>query len=356
MRRAASKKIICGLLAFCLLWVGGIQAAARTTYNCSAGIHQYNVTIVKAATEHQDGQRKYTCTLCGHSYTEAIPMYGHLYGGWAVAREATCISNGLRYRLCTKNTHKYHRQEESIPKLGHSYQRTTTSPTCTQGGVVTYRCIRCNDSYQKTLPAGNHEYEKNVVPATCAADGQEIFTCVYCNNQYTNKIPKTAHSYESEIVEPACTQPGKKVFTCTKCGDTNEEVLPAGSHDYASTVTPPQCTVAGKTRYTCTLCGDFYEEETPALGHDFGEWETGRVATVDEPGLEYRVCAQDAAHREERELPQLVRAYNTADVVLGGANASAVLLFLGLIGYDIPVLLWARRRRKEYLQVREGAN
>ena len=46
-------------------------------------------------------------------------------------------------------------------------------------------------------------------------------------------------------------------------------------------------------------------EAIPELGHDWGEWKTVKEATVDQEGLEERVCKRDASHKETRAIPKV---------------------------------------------------
>ena len=43
----------------------------------------------------------------------------------------------------------------------------------------------------------------------------------------------------------------------------------------------------------------------PKLGHDWSEWKTVKEATVDQEGLEERVCKRNSSHKETRAIPKL---------------------------------------------------
>ncbi len=53
----------------------------------------------------------------------------------------------------------------------------------------------------------------------------------------------------------------------------------------------------------------------PALGHKWGEWKVVKAATVNEEGIEERVCQNDPAHAETRAIPKLVKAEEKAPEV-----------------------------------------
>ena len=73
--------------------------------------HSYEKTITKEPTCTEEGEATYTCTVCGYSYTEALPPE--------------------------------HRYEETIIK----------EPTCTEEGEAIYTCTICGDSYTGTVPS-----------------------------------------------------------------------------------------------------------------------------------------------------------------------------------------------------------
>ena len=45
--------------------------------------HQYQSSVVTAATCTEEGLIRYTCSLCGDSYTEIQPALGHSFGAWS---------------------------------------------------------------------------------------------------------------------------------------------------------------------------------------------------------------------------------------------------------------------------------
>lgn len=76
----------------------------------------------------------------------------------------------------------------------------------------------------------------------------------------------------------------------------------------AGTVTKqPTCTEPGETVYKCSVCGAVMatEKAPAATGHDWGEWGQTKAPTCTEKGEETRVCANDASHKETREIDAL---------------------------------------------------
>lgn len=137
-----------------------------------------------------------------------------------------------------------------------------------------------------------------------------------------------AHTWdEGTYTAPTCTTNGYTTYTCT-----NEDGLaPEGGcearieydnpdstlgHKEAAervNVKAATCTEKGYTGdVVCSVCGATIKEgsATDALGHKWGEWVTVKEATEDEKGLERRVCENDPAHFEERDIPIKPHTHN----------------------------------------------
>lgn len=71
--------------------------------------------IEKIATCEKEGQKKYTCKVCGDSFAESIPATGHTSGIWKVSKKSTIFKSGKETILCT--ICKKILQERDIVKL-----------------------------------------------------------------------------------------------------------------------------------------------------------------------------------------------------------------------------------------------
>ena len=160
-------------------------AQGYTTHTCSCGEsykdsytsalgHSYTSVITKTSTENAEGVRTYTCSRCGHSYTESTPKQIH---------------------------------------TDHTYITAITAPTCTAQGYTTYTCTVCGDSYQDDFtPTVAHNYTVEITrTATASLAGLKTYTCTVCSAQYTeeyradmpalpfNDVPNSAY-YHSAVV------------------------------------------------------------------------------------------------------------------------------------------------------------
>jgi DNA-directed RNA polymerase subunit RPC12/RpoP len=104
------------------------------------------------------------CTRCGEILVEqqVIPALGHNYVS-EVIKPATCAEEGLRKYTCTRCGDTY---EEVIPVLAHKQatrEENRIGPDCTNNGsyeTVTY-CTVCNEEISRkttTLAALGHDY------------------------------------------------------------------------------------------------------------------------------------------------------------------------------------------------------
>ena len=164
------------------------QEQAKPVKTCS---HNYEVEITKEATCSEDGEMKFTCSICGDSYKEVIARTGK-----------------------------------------HEYEETVTKePTCTENGEKTYTCKNCSDTYMEEINATGHEYESKVTKeATCKEDGEITYTCTKCGDTYTETVAATGHTEGEWKVtkESGMFKNGLKEQVCSSCGEViNTEVIPS---------------------------------------------------------------------------------------------------------------------------------
>ena len=74
------------------------DASGNSTDVCS---HSYTSKVTTKATCTKTGVKTYTCSVCGNSYTESIPMVAHTPGNWVVDKAATSTEKGSKHRSCT---------------------------------------------------------------------------------------------------------------------------------------------------------------------------------------------------------------------------------------------------------------
>jgi len=277
------------------------------------GDHKYVATQTKAPTCTETGVMTYTCSSCGASYTESIPVIAHSYK--AVVTAPDCVNGGYTTHTCTVCGDSY--KDNYTEATDHNYVGVETkAPTCGATGVMTYTCSACGDSYTETIAATgahkydnacdtscnvcgavrvtSHSYKAEVTAPDCVNGGYTTYTCTVCGDSYKdNYTEATDHNYVGvETKAPTCGATGVMTYTCSGCGDSYTETIAATgahkydnacdtscnvcgaervtSHSYKAEVTAPDCVNGGYTTHTCTVCGDSYKDAyTEALGHTY---------------------------------------------------------------------------------------
>lgn len=233
---------------------------------CQSG-HSYTSKVTKEPTASAPGVRTFTCSVCGASYTQAIPRLDgacavHHWGSYQTV-QATCTQAGYSTRTCSVCGAEERYNETKA--LGHSYSERITKPaSATEDGEKVFTCRRCQDSYTEVIPkAGGAGVDPNTgkpcvyhrwdnyqkVPATCEADGRYSHTCTVCGlEEVYHTVPKLGHKYEGVITRPAqIGQAGEKTFTCSTCGKSYTEPVPALSGTTESPVTRDPAAKAAAT-------------------------------------------------------------------------------------------------------------
>ena len=195
--------------------------------------------------------------------------------------------------------------------------KVTKAATCTEDGVITYKCndVNCGESYTDVIKATGHNMGDYIeVQPTCTSEGSETSKCQNDGCDHTVVIPlaKTEHAWETDYtvdLKPTCTDKGSKSIHCANCSATTDvqEIKETG-HNYGTWQT--------RTAATCEGTGEDYRvcangcniEETRAvgpLGHDYAkEWTVDVVAKCEATGSESRHCSRCLATTDKRDIPQ----------------------------------------------------
>ena len=325
----------------------------------------------KSATCTEIGWDAYdTCSRCDYTTYVETAALGHDITHHN-AKAATCTGSGWNaYDDCSRCDYTTYSE---IAALGHSFD--TENPEWVWSEdlsqvTVFFPCMRCDIkdeaegviwSSQRTEPT--HADEGSIVAyAYCDYQGNNY------DGQQTKVIEALGHSYgeafwrwaddgswaslveqcscgderiteaavrAGSTVAPTCTQNGQTTFlaTATFNGQTKRDTrlvsVPALGHDLEHhNAQAPGCTEAGWAAYdTCTRCDYTSYEEIAALGHDWGEWDLTKHPSEAEPGLETRVCKNDASHKETRTLYAVIlrsedggRVFASSDYALPGTE------------------------------------
>ncbi|MBO5480817.1 MAG: hypothetical protein J6A63_06500, partial [Clostridia bacterium] len=235
-----------------------------------------------------------------------------------VVTAATCTTDGLATHTCTKCGES---KDVTIP-AAHTLETVVVEATCTTKGSKTTKCTVCDYENVEVLVATGHSYVvSNEVAATCTLQGYNEYTCSSCGDAYTEiTADKTGHdtlTAEWTIVgemqtEDPCTWIQVEEATCATCGETVEHEEEIVKHEYSVEITKAAtCSAEGEKTYTCH-CGDKYTEAfVNAGGH---AWVAGATDTA--TGITSWTCSHNAAHTKT--------SFSAKDKVAATIPASAI--------------------------------
>ena len=84
-------------------------------------------------------------------------------------------------------------------KCEHQYlKEVIKEPTCTETGIVQFKCSNCNDSYEETIASLGHNYQEISNTANCKSGGKAVYKCSLCGDSYEESIGQTGHIYNSD--------------------------------------------------------------------------------------------------------------------------------------------------------------
>ena len=226
------------------------------------------------------------CDFCGLDLEglEEVPATGHT-GTWTTLSQPTCQRTGEKRFLCSVCGHT---ETEVLPIVDHNpVDLPAVAPTCTKPGKTAgQECDFCGLDLEglEEVPATGHQtVTESAVAPTCTQSGlTEGSYCGICGEVFAKQevVPATGHTEGDPItenrVEPTCTAAGsyQSVTCCSVCGKElsrrtvlleklpHEEVTVAGQ--------APTCTENGLTEgKQCTICGQMTAARQPisAVGH-----------------------------------------------------------------------------------------
>ena len=326
----------------------GLTAADMPTINVYRCEHHWDQgEIITEATCTEEGEKKFTCSICGDEKTEKVSATGHQHTEIRNKKEATCKETGYSGDTWCKDCRKKILSGQTIAKTeNHSWDagKVTTKATCTEEGEKTFTCSICGDKKTEKISATGHQHTeiRNKKEATCKEEGYSGDTwCKDCGKKILSgqAIAKTEdHSWnQGEITkEPTCKEEGEKTFTCSICGNTKTEKVSTTDHQHmeirnqknptckeagysgdtycadcgvkifsgktiAKTknhnwdggviTTEPTCTERGEKTFTCTICGNTNTKKVNATGHRYGAYKVVKEPTNKRKGLKSKTCS-----------------------------------------------------------------
>jgi len=308
----------------------------------SAGCnHSYDSGVVTTApTCTADGEMTYTCTLCGDTYTNAVPVTGHTWQAATCLAPKTCsvckTTEGSTVDHADNNgdeacdvcgTDMSTPDTPVVPPVsgGNTYEKVTTAPTDWSGQ---YLLVYEDGSLAFDGSLTDLDEARNTISVTIAngritlddANAESYITIAQANGAYTIKtasgyyigntsnsnklLSSTSTAYTNTLALDSdgsvlITSSGKAIMRFNAANDQMrfryyktssyagqqpvalyKLVEEVHEHEYTAKVTTePTCTATGVKTYTCE-CGDSYTETIAALGHSYKAVVTAPTCTA----------------------------------------------------------------------------
>ena len=253
---------------------------------------------MKKATHLEEGEIKYTCTLCGREKTEKIETTDeHSFGEWMPSAEA----KGMHYRVCACG-------ESESANCAWDNGVVTEESSHTKEGVMTYTCAECKDTRtEKIDKTEDHEFgewqplvkteDRHYRECACGeGDGYEEAECTWDNGT---------------------TEKGVTLYICTLCGREKREaasgeenvaiiLLKGGAADGEETLTVK--IENGKIVYKLPAADKFNAPE----GYGFAGWKL--------EGEDFIYSAESEIFADAEHLSTFVLVAQWAEIVGEGSR------------------------------------
>ncbi len=222
-----SVKILLAILMVSLL----VLSLSACQDPCADG-HLYTPgEITKQPTCTSEGERTYTCSRCGQTFTQSIGKLPHSLQTLE-GKPATCADAGLTSSFKCSVCGEVIPPQEAIPMLpAHTWDNgtVTTEPKC-KDGEITFKCTVCGATRTEQLVA-RHNYDNGVltIAPTCGDYGQRVYTCKDCGATYQVLVAPMA---DQHVFGPWVEETDQHVgyFQCQNCGkyfDADGNELPS---------------------------------------------------------------------------------------------------------------------------------
>ena len=151
--------------------------------------------ITKETTCTQKGEKTYTCSACGATKTEEIPLSEHKEVKDA-AVESTCTKAGKTEGSHCSVCGKILKEQKETPFKDHTWDegKITKASTCTKKGTKTFTCTVCGKTRNQEVSVVAHKFTtwKTTTAATALAPAKQTHKCSTCGKtetrNYGNKL------------------------------------------------------------------------------------------------------------------------------------------------------------------------
>lgn len=255
---------------------------------CGASYNQENHNFIfekhlVEPTCEQKGIDVYKCSVCGYEKEETVNPLKHK---WEVELS---YDRNAHWEKCSRCGEERNRKNHNLDD-----GTVTLEPTCTNEGIIEYRCDECNVVIEESILKLNHDIDENkylhndeihwnecsichqrfnvinhdflileYIEATHFTKGKEHKICKICGHEIDRELPIVNHvsdgtfHYDEELHWHECKDDG--------------EVFDMESHTFKliKNILNPTCLKEGKALYECSTCGYQDYRVLKPLGHNY---------------------------------------------------------------------------------------
>ncbi|MBQ9133949.1 MAG: leucine-rich repeat protein [Clostridia bacterium] len=178
----------------------GFESEFTVAYLDEDHEHSYTEAIATAPSCTAEGEKTFTCSICGWTETEGIAKLDHTFGE-AQITPATCLCEGEKRFTCTGCAYSY---TELLPKTEHVYDAWDLSEISCVASDVSRKCRYCGREQTETLRGNLHTYGEwtETVAPTMQAAGKEQRVCTACGDAQVREVAKLTFSAFAEPYLP----------------------------------------------------------------------------------------------------------------------------------------------------------
>jgi len=118
----------------------------------SYGTHEWITSITKRPSCTENGEKTFTCSICGKTRTEEVGKTDHVWN-YVVDKEPTCETEGYESLHCAVCGDAKTGTTRSLPAKGHTFGAWTTTKPATEAtaGQQSHKCSVCGKSETKDV-------------------------------------------------------------------------------------------------------------------------------------------------------------------------------------------------------------
>ena len=247
--------------------------------------HTFNEEVLEEPTFEEKGSTKYTCEVCGFSYTIDTDEQKHNFSNEFEHDE------NYHWHLCVDKGYETITDE----KVEHEFEEEVVDPTYDNDGYTLYTCSECGYQYtDNTVEHLEHHYSEEYEHdnyrhwKVCIDEGYEDL-----------KFGVEMHHYSKEVTEPTFTEYGYTVYTCEDCGFSFTQ----DGHSYKPHSYSEEYESSSEGHWHSCIDEGYEELTTDIEEHVLGNWQVETYPTSTEEGSAFRACKYCGYHLETISIP-----------------------------------------------------